>query len=130
MNVVGFVCFALYPMAPPRMLPLFVDVVNSTHAIGSWHSGALGGHANEFAAMPSLHMAWAMWCAWAGASAMPKRIGIALGTSYATLTVVAVLSTANHFALDLVVGALTFAICWTVTAPGLPRRVSRAIFLQ
>jgi len=127
-NVVGFVCFALFPVAPPRMLPKFVDVISTTHAIGSWHSGALGAQANEFAAMPSLHMAWAMWCAWVAPSAMPKRIGMAVGALYATVTVVAVLSTANHFVLDLVAGAFAFVVCWMVSAPGLARRISNAIF--
>ena len=54
--------FWLYPVAPPRMLAGFTDVVASTHAFGSWHTGALASHANQFAAMPSLHMAWAAWC--------------------------------------------------------------------
>lgn len=129
-NLIGFACFALYPVAPPRMLPNFVDVVSSTHALGSWHSGALGAHANELAAMPSLHMAWAMWCGWAASSALPKRIGIALGALYATLTVLAVLVTANHFVLDLVAGALTFGGAWMVTSPGLANRISRTIFTR
>ena len=40
----------------------FTDVVASTHAFGSWHTGALASHANQLAAMPSLHIAWAAWC--------------------------------------------------------------------
>src|SRR5450631_2250657 len=39
-NVIGFVVFWLYPVAPPRMLPSagFVDVVAATHSWGAWHS--------------------------------------------------------------------------------------------
>ena len=40
-NVLGFVVFWLFPVAPPRMLDGFADVVASTHAFGSWHTGAL-----------------------------------------------------------------------------------------
>ena len=58
-NVLGFVVFWRFPVAPPRMLDGFTDVVASTHAFGSWHTGALASHANQVAAMPSLHMAWA-----------------------------------------------------------------------
>ena len=61
-NVLAFAAFWLFPVAPPRMLPGFVDVVASTHAIGSWHAGALASAANQLAAMPSLHIAWAVWC--------------------------------------------------------------------
>ena len=61
-NVIAFVVFWRFPVAPPRMLHGFVDVVSSTHAIGSWHTGALASQANQLAAMPSLHIAWAVWC--------------------------------------------------------------------
>ena len=61
-NVLAFIVFWRFPVAPPRMLPGFVDVVASTHAIGSWHTGALASQANQLAAMPSLHIAWAVWC--------------------------------------------------------------------
>ena len=37
-NLLGFVVFWLYPVAPPRMLAGFTDVVASTHAFGSWHT--------------------------------------------------------------------------------------------
>ncbi|MFI5003754.1 MAG: phosphatase PAP2 family protein [Solirubrobacterales bacterium] len=63
-NVLGFAVFLLYPTAPPRLLggSGFSDVVASTGALGGWHTGALASTANQLAAMPSLHMAWAVWC--------------------------------------------------------------------
>jgi hypothetical protein len=109
-NIIGFAVFWLYPVAPPRMLPAFVDVVAATHTWGAWHSGALASHANELAAMPSLHMAWALWSAaglWLIARHWPLRM---LAVAYPVLTVFAVLGTANHFFLDLVAGALTAAV--------------------
>ena len=56
-------------MAPPRMLPGYVDVLATTSVHGWWGSDAsapkgLGGLTNELAAMPSLHVGWALWCAW------------------------------------------------------------------
>jgi PAP2 superfamily len=62
MNVIGLAVFWLYPVAPPRMLAGFTDVVANTGAVGSWHTGPLAHDANQLAAMPSLHMAWAAWC--------------------------------------------------------------------
>ncbi len=70
-NLLAFVVFWLYPVAPPRMLGGFTDVVATTHAIGSWHTGALASHANQLAAMPSLHIAWAVWVRGRGLAAQP-----------------------------------------------------------
>jgi membrane-associated phospholipid phosphatase len=105
-NLVGFVVFWLFPVAPPRMLPGFVDVVAVTGAIGSWHTGSLASHANELAAMPSLHMAWAGWCAVAvwRITRRPLFRGLAIG--HVVLTAAAVLATGNHYVLDLVGGLL------------------------
>ena len=109
-NALAFVVFWRYPVAPPRMLPGFTDVVASTHAIGSWHTGALASHANELAAMPSLHIAWAVWCTitmWA----LSTRVWVrAIAVLYPCLTALAVLATGNHFLLDIVGGLLTIAL--------------------
>lgn len=109
-NVLGFVVFWLYPVAPPRMLPGFTDVVASTHAIGSWHTGALASDANELAAMPSLHIAWAGWCTVALWQISTRRSVRVLAGIYPLLTAFAVLSTGNHFVLDVLGGVLVLAI--------------------
>ncbi len=109
-NVLAFVVFWRFPVAPPRMLPGFVDVVASTHAVGSWHTGALASQANQLAAMPSLHIAWAAWCTvvvWRIAS---RRWLRALAVLYPFATAFAVLATGNHFVLDVLGGLATIAI--------------------
>ncbi len=109
-NVLAFVVFWRFPVAPPRMLPGFVDVVASTHAIGSWHSGALASQANQLAAMPSLHIAWAVWCTvvvWKLSTRWWLR---ALAVVYPCVTGFAVLSTGNHFVLDVLGGLATIAL--------------------
>jgi PAP2 superfamily len=109
-NVLGFAVFWRYPVAPPRMLKGFTDVVASTHAFGGWHTGALASAADQLAAMPSLHMAWAAWCGLAlwRISARSWVRGVAV--LYPCVTALAVLATGNHFLLDLVAGLLTLAI--------------------
>ena len=109
-NVLAFIVFWQFPVAPPRMLPGFVDVVASTHAIGSWHTGALASQANQLAAMPSLHIAWAVWCTvvvWKITTRVWLR---ALATIYPFVTAFAVLSTGNHFVLDVLGGLATIAL--------------------
>lgn len=120
-NLIGFVVFLVYPMAPPRMLPGFVDTVAATHALGSWHSGGLAADANQYAAMPSLHLAWAVWSSaavWSVTRSKPVRIAALV---YPVLTLFAVLATANHLLVDSIAGAAT-AIIALATSPFWPSR--------
>lgn len=108
-NVLAFIVFWCYPVAPPRMLDGFTDVVASTGAFGSWHSGALASQANQLAAMPSLHMAWAAWCALALWQISTRSWVRVLAVLYPCMTALAVLSTGNHFLFDVLAGLLTLA---------------------
>jgi hypothetical protein len=117
-NVIGFAVFWLYPVAPPRMLPAdgFSDIAAMTHAFGSWHAGALASAANQLAAMPSLHMAWAAWCAvalWRLSTRAWVR-GVAL--LYPCMTAFAVLATGNHYVLDVLAGLATLAVAMGIEA--------------
>jgi hypothetical protein len=109
-NLIGFAVFWRYPVAPPRMLGGFIDVVSSTNAIGSSHSGALASHADELAAMPSLHLAWAAWCTLAIWRVCERRWVRALAVLYPCLTAFAVVATGNHFVLDILAGVATTAL--------------------
>jgi PAP2 superfamily len=109
-NLLAFLVFWLYPVAPPRMLGGFTDVVSSTHAFGSWHTGSLASHANEFAAMPSLHIAWALWCSMVIWKISTHAWGRVIAVLYPCLTALAVLSTGNHFVADMLGGALAMGL--------------------
>lgn len=117
-NVIAFVVFWLYPVAPPRMLTHdgFSDVVASTHAFGSWHTGALASAANQLAAMPSLHMAWAAWCAIVLWRLSARAWVRAVALLYPCMTALAVLATGNHYALDVLAGVLTLGIAMLIEA--------------
>jgi hypothetical protein len=111
-NVIGFAVFWLYPVAPPRLLAGvgFSDVVASTHAFGSWHAGSLASAANQFAAMPSLHVAWALWSVIALWRVSARRWARALVALHPPLTMFVVFATGNHYVLDVFAGALTCAV--------------------
>ncbi|HXB66179.1 MAG TPA: phosphatase PAP2 family protein [Solirubrobacteraceae bacterium] len=132
-NAIGFAVFWLYPTAPPRLLTGggFSDVVASTGALGGWHTGPLSTVANQFAAMPSLHMGWAVWCSltlWrmsatipAGSSSLPRlsasarvRLLRAVAIVYPCVTCVAVLATGNHYLLDVLAGVATAALAYAL----------------
>jgi hypothetical protein len=109
-NLLGFIVFWRYPVAPPRMLGGFTDVI-STNAVGpDFHDGALASHANELAAMPSLHMAWAAWCGLVLWRLSGRRTVRALALLYPCVTAFVVMATGNHFVLDLLAGLATLAL--------------------
>lgn len=109
-NLIGLLVFWRFPVAPPRMLGGFTDVIASSHALGSWHTGSLAADADQLAAMPSLHIAWAVWCGVALWRISRRRLVRGLALAYPLLTTVVVLSTANHYLLDVLAGALTAAV--------------------
>jgi membrane-associated phospholipid phosphatase len=111
-NLIAFVVFWRYPLAPPRMLPGlgYVDIVAASHAVISWHSGALVHDADQFAAMPSLHIAWSMWSGLAAWRLLRSRIVAAIAICYPLVTAVIVLSTGNHYLLDVLAGAATMIL--------------------
>jgi hypothetical protein len=117
MNVLGLAVFWLYPVAPPRMLKGFSDVVASTGTVGEWHSGALASAANQLAAMPSLHMAWAAWCGFVIWQLSERAWARALALLYPCLTCLAVLATGNHYLLDVFAGLATAALAVALVRP-------------
>lgn len=115
-NLIAFAVFWLWPMAPPRLLAGngFTDVVAATHAFGSWHTGSLAADADQYAAMPSLHIAWAVWCVVAIWRLTPRRWLRALGLAHVGITAFVVMATGNHFLLDVLGGALTAALSFAI----------------
>jgi hypothetical protein len=123
-NVVGLVVFVAYPVAPPRMLSGegFVDTIPI--ALG----GGTAAHPapDQYAAMPSLHLAWASWVAftvWAATGELRRfrwlRVPACL---HPVLTTTAVVSTANHYVLDVLAGVLLTLVAWTLSVRFTPER--------
>ena len=109
-NLIAFVVFWRYPVAPPRMLPGmgYEDVVASTHAVISWDSATLVHEADQFAAMPSLHIAWAVWSALGIWQLAGRRRAVrGLGVLHVLLTSIVVIATGNHWLLDVLAGCVT-----------------------
>ncbi|MFH8515843.1 phosphatase PAP2 family protein [Streptomyces gelaticus] len=129
---VALLGYYLYPLAPPRLMSSghFIDTVLVHHTWGSMASGNFKNMSNQYAAMPSMHIGWSLWCGltvFALASAPWARV---LALLYPTLTLVVIVSTANHFWLDALGGmaCLTFgyavSYAWYGSLPHhLPKRV-------
>lgn len=129
-NVVGLLVFVAYPVMPPRLLPggRYVDSVAAA-GFGSTHGGPVP--ADQYAAMPSLHLGWATWVTivvWRGC---PNRAIRALAVLYPVLTTVSVVTTANHYLLDVVAGvAVGFAAAMVTGTIRGPRRLVRRLSLR
>ena len=113
---VALVGYYLYPLAPPRLMNGgdFVDTVMVHQTWGSMASGDLKNMSNQYAAMPSMHIGWSLWCGltiFALASVPWVRV---LGLLYPTATLLVIVSTANHFWLDAVGGILCLLFGFTV----------------
>ncbi|MDN3352567.1 phosphatase PAP2 family protein [Actinomadura sp. DC4] len=108
-TLLGLIGFSLFPTAPPRMMPGFVDTLAKYHEWGWWGAAAsapkgLAGLTNEFAAMPSLHVGWAAWCGWQIARNARWRWLQVVGALYPVFMVTVVVGTANHYIADAVAG--------------------------
>ncbi|MCP3819542.1 phosphatase PAP2 family protein [Streptomyces sp. A3M-1-3] len=126
-TVLGLAGFTLLPTCPPRLLAAghgFVDTMAQYSSYGWWGGEAsaprgLGGMTNQYAAMPSLHVGWALWCGvmlWRHGRTPTAR---AAGVAYPLLTVLVVMGTANHYFLDAVAGAAVMGLGLLLARPAM-----------
>ncbi len=118
-NMVGLVVFAVTPVMPPRLLP-FMHYVDSVAAAGFGTSPEGPVPADQYGAMPSLHIAWALWVA-AAFILSGRRQERWLWCLYPVVTAVVVVVTANHYVLDVVAGAVTGGTALWIAFRLLPR---------
>ncbi len=111
MNGVALAGFWLFPLAPPRLLGHgFIDTVVAFHTWGSWGSTSVDAASNQFAAMPSLHVGWALWATVTVWTLTRRRLARTVAAVYPLLTALVVLSTANHYLLDVAGGVIPLLI--------------------
>ena len=108
----GLVLHVLFPLAPPRLMPEF-SMTDTMLSVGpSAYPSTTDGFANQFAAMPSLHVGWAILVAVAVIRVL-KTPWRWLALLHPVVTMVVVVITANHYVLDAVAGiALVSGALW------------------
>ncbi len=112
-TALALIGFAFFPLMPPRLLPPpyhFVDTLRTVGGLWSFESGPVSAVSNQYAAMPSLHCAWALWCAFAVAPVIRKRWVRPLVFLYPLATLFCIVVTANHYVLDAAGGAACLAV--------------------
>jgi len=117
-TAIALIGFALFPLMPPRLLPDhcathpaieecsydYRDTLAEDPAFWSFNSGAVSKISNQYAAMPSVHCAWALWCACALVPRLRRRWAKVLAALYPVATVTSIVVSANHYILDAVAG--------------------------
>jgi PAP2 superfamily len=132
MSVLAIVGFALFPLMPPRLLDEpcadyggacieselrpdgggfgFVDTLKDYGGPWSFDSDAVADISNQYAAMPSLHIGWAMWCAvamWPLLRRRWQRVAVFL---YPLATMFCIIVTGNHYWIDGIAGLVIFGL--------------------
>jgi len=106
---IALVGYLLFPTAPPRLMPElgFSDSVADFTGVGADTSGAL---VNPYAAVPSMHVAFALMLALPMARSARHGVVRALWLVYPALVTFVVVATANHWWFDAVLGGATAAV--------------------
>jgi len=105
----ALVGYVLYPTAPPRMLPElgFADTVADFTGISESSVGALF---NPFAAVPSMHVCFALMLSVPMIRMARHSWAKALWVAYAPVVTFVVIATGNHWVFDAVTGAMVAAV--------------------
>lgn len=117
--------FAIFPLMPPRLLgncrvvgacvdSPYVDTMAEIGGIWSFDSGTMEAISNQYAAMPSLHFAWALWSLFALLPHLTRPSARLFMLAYPWLTLFAIVVTANHYWIDAAGGGVVFLAGWAI----------------
>ena len=110
---IALVLYVIFPVAPPRLMPEwgFADSVSEFTGIDP-NTGASNLLFNPFAAVPSMHVCFALMLAGPMSRMARRRWVSALWLGYPVLVTFVVVATANHWWIDAALGALVALIAW------------------
>ena len=110
---VGMVSYYLFPTAPPRLMPelAYVDTL-AIRAAPAYQAQEVGLFVNPYAALPSLHVGWALLAGLAVWQTSNHSLMRAFAVSIPLSQSWAVVATANHWTLDAFAGIAVCAIAW------------------
>ncbi len=130
-TLLALVGFASFSLMPPRLLDApqsafgpptgaadevdgYVDTLARFETFWSFDSGTLKDISNQYAAMPSLHVAWSLWSAMVLWPMVRRRWARGLVLAYPAATTFCIIVTANHYWLDGAGGVLILALGWVL----------------
>jgi len=96
--------FLLFPAAPPRTLDHFVDTIADVSGV-DLDEGLIARLYDPIAAMPSIHIAYAVVTAAGISQTTRSPVARALAPAYPPAVAFVIFATANHYVLDAIAGA-------------------------
>lgn len=117
---IALLVYYLYPTAPPRMLPQygFVDPLILNHVVAAGGEQPGSYLYNPYAAMPSLHVGYALVVAWALVLAYRSLCVRAAAVLYPVAMAACVVISGNHWLLDVLGAVITVAVAGAVVFLG------------
>ncbi len=118
-TVIDLPLVRLFPESPPRFAQDgIVDYIALHNIIGGASLATPHSGVNLLAAMPSMHVAWTTWCAYATWSASDRRgpRGAWPVWLFPAGTAFVVLATGHHYVLDIAAGVALVAIVARLTS--------------
>jgi hypothetical protein len=117
---IALVGYVVYPTAPPRFLPElgFTDTI--TQMVGHEPANTANVLYNPYAAVPSMHVAFALMLGFSGARLVTSRVLRTAFYGYPLWVTLVTVITANHFWIDAALGAVAAAAAY-----GLAQQVAR-----
>jgi hypothetical protein len=126
-TMAALIGFAFFPLMPPRLLSAcepqssygacspdhdYVDTLVEPGGLWSFETDTMESISNQYAAMPSLHIAWSTWCAIGLFPVLRRRWARLAIATYPFITLFAIIVTANHYWIDAIGGlaALGFGL--------------------
>jgi membrane-associated phospholipid phosphatase len=107
---IALVGYTVFPTAPPRFMPEwgFIDSVSDFTGVHvSSASASVSALTNLYAAVPSMHVAFALMIGWPLVRLTRRGLVKALWLLYPFLMAFVIVVTGNHFIVDALLGALT-----------------------
>ncbi len=107
---IALVGYVVFPTAPPRFMPEwgFIDSVSDFTGVKVGQgSASISALTNVYAAVPSMHVAFAGMIGWTLARLVRTPVARVLWTIYPFMMAFVIIVTANHFILDALLGAMT-----------------------
>ncbi len=118
---IALIGYVVFPTAPPRFLPEwgFTDTV--TTMVGSEPANTANVLYNPYAAVPSMHVAFALMIAVPAFFLVRNRVLKTLWAVYPAVVTFVVVVTANHFWMDALLGAMVAAASASLASYGFAR---------
>ena len=114
-GAVGAISYFLFPTAPPRLMPElgYIDTL-ALRAAPAYQAQEVGLFVNPYAALPSLHVGWALLAGiavwWTSPHPLIRAFAVAILLSQSW----AVVATANHWTLDAFAGVAICGAAWMI----------------